>query len=145
MLPARDGEPRGGVKRSTNAPNCSYFVNWTKTEDALVWSMEVVNAGLYRVSIDYTCPLADAGSRIELSLGGVRLSGNVTSGWDPPLNTDQDNITRPKIESQMKPFRALDLGVITLPIARGELTLRTLEITGKSVMDVRRVTLTLEP
>ncbi len=145
MLPARDGEPRGGVKRSTNAPNCSYFVNWTKTDDTLVWSVEVVTAGRYRVSIDYTCPLTDAGSRIELSFGDARLSGTVTPGWDPPLNTDQDTVTRPKIESQMKPFRALDLGVIALPAGRGELTLRALEIPGKSVMDVRRMTLTLEP
>ncbi len=28
MLPARDGEPQGGVKRSSGAPNCSYFVDW---------------------------------------------------------------------------------------------------------------------
>jgi hypothetical protein len=145
MLPARDGEPRGGVKRSGNAPNCSYFVNWRKLDDMMVWSVEVVTAGRYRVSIDYTCPLADAGSRIELSLGDTHLRGIVTPGWDPPLNTDQDSVPRSKSESQMKPFHALNLGVIILPAGRGELTLRALEIPGKSVMDVRRVTLTLEP
>lgn len=144
MLPARDGEPRGGVKRSSGAPNCSYFVNWTKPDDAVVWSVEVVTAGRYRVSIDYTCPLADAGSRIELAFRDARLSGTVTPGWDPPLNTDQDTVARPKGESQMKPFRALDLGVITLPSGPGDLVLRAVEIPGKSVMDLRRLTLVLE-
>jgi hypothetical protein len=69
----------------------------------------------------------------------------VTPGWDPPLNTDQDTIPRPPGESQMKPFKALDLGVITLPAGQGDLRLSASHIPGRSVMDVRRVTLTLLP
>ena len=45
----------------------------------------------------------------------------------------------------MKEFRSLKLGEITLPSGQGPLTLRALEIPGASVMDVRRVTLTLLP
>lgn len=145
MLPARDGEPHGGVKRSSAAPNCSYFINWTRPDDAMVWSIEVMMPGLYQVVIDYTCPLADAGSTIDLTFGAAKLSGTVTPGWDPPLNTDQDTIPRPAGESQMKPFKALDLGVITLPAGPGDLRLSASRIPGRSVMDVRRVTLTLVP
>jgi hypothetical protein len=47
------------------------------------------------------------------------------------------------MESQMKEFRPLRLGVIRLERGRGLLTLRALEIPGESVMDVRRVNLTL--
>jgi hypothetical protein len=43
----------------------------------------------------------------------------------------------------MKEFRTLALGEITLPAGRSPLTLRALEIPGKSVMDLRRITLTL--
>jgi hypothetical protein len=67
MLPARDGEPRGGVQRSSGAPNCSYFVNWTSKDDSMVWLLDVHTAGRYEVTIDYTCKLPDAGSTIELS------------------------------------------------------------------------------
>ena len=49
MLPARDGEPRGGVQRSS-APNCSYFVNWTSPDDSMVWLLDVHTAGRYEVS-----------------------------------------------------------------------------------------------
>ena len=45
----------------------------------------------------------------------------------------------------MKEFRTLKLGEITLAKGLGPLTLRALEIPGKSVMDMRRVTLTLLP
>jgi hypothetical protein len=43
----------------------------------------------------------------------------------------------------MKEFHTLKLGDVRLPAGQGALTLRALEIPGKSVMDVRRVTLTL--
>ena len=143
MLPARDGEPRGKVKRSSAAPNCSYFVNWTSKEDSMFWLLDVHTTGRYEVAIDYTCPEADAGSQIELSFLDSRLQGRVTPGWDPPLYTNQDTLPRPHGESQMKEFRTLKLGEIRLEKGQGPLTLRALDIPGKSVMDVRRVTLTL--
>ena len=44
----------------------------------------------------------------------------------------------------MKEFRPLRLGVMRLPAGRGTLVVRALEIPGRSVMDLRRVTLTLQ-
>ena len=82
---------------------------------------------------------------IRDSLHAARLTGKVAPGWDPPLYTNQDTLPRPPGESQMKEFRTLALGEITLPVGAGPLTLRALEIPGQSVMDVRRVTLTLLP
>lgn len=143
MLPARDGEPRGTVKRSSNAPNCSYFVNWTSKDDRLVWLLDVETAGRYEVTIDYTCPVRDAGSTVELSFKEARLGGIVEPGWDPPLYTNQDTLPRPDGESTMKEFRTLKLGEIELPAGEGALNLRATEIPGKSVMDLRRLTLTL--
>lgn len=145
MLPARDGEPRGSVKRSSPAPNCSYFVNWDSLDGRIVWNVDVQTAGRYEVVIDYTCPEADAGSTIELSLGDARLTGKVGPGWDPPLYTNQDTLPRPHGESQMKEFRPLRLGMVELPKMKGELRLRAIEIPGGSVLDLRRVTLMLVP
>ena len=145
MLEARDGEPNGDVRRSSNAPNCSFFVNWTKKEDRIVWLIDVHTAGRYDVSIDYTCPEADVGSEVALSFRNSRLTGRVASGWDPPLNTNQDTLPRPLGESQLKEFRPLKLGEIQLEQGVAPLTLQALEIPGKSVMDVRRLTLTLLP
>jgi len=144
ILPARDGEPFGSVARSSNAPNSSYFVNWTSPDDAIVWSIAVQTAGKYHVTIDYTCPISDAGSEIELTFGSSSLQGVVTPGWDPPLYTNQDTLPRPPAESKMKPFRTLDIGQIELPAAHGKLTLRALRIPGTAVMDLRRLTLTLQ-
>ncbi len=143
MLPARDGKPHGGVRRSGNAPNSSYFVNWKDKEGYMTWDLEVHTTGRYKVSIDYTCIVADAGSEIELSFRDSSLKGKVQPGWDPTLHTNQDTLPRGTGESRMKDFRTLELGEILLQSGRGDLTLRALDIPGNSVMDVRRVTLTL--
>jgi arylsulfatase A-like enzyme len=143
MLPARDGKNSGGIKRSGAAPNCSYFIEWASTEGKVTWIVDVHTAGKYKASIDYTCPIADTGSTIRLAFQGAKLDGKVTPGWDPPINTNQDTIPRHPMESQMKEFKTLDLGEITLPARKGELILSALDIPGKSVMEVRRVTLTL--
>ena len=142
-LPARDGIPHGGVKRSAGAPNCSYFVNWTKPDDAMTWDIEVNTTGEYTVEIQYTCPLADAGATIELAFNGAALRGTVAPGWDPPLYSNQDTIPRPAGESSMKEFRPLALGRMKLEKGRGVLTLRALSIPGRTVADVRLVVLTL--
>lgn len=143
MLPARDGQPHGGVKRSSNAPNCSYFVNWKTKNDSIVWNVDVHTAGRYEVVIDYTCPLADSGSVVQLACGESRLRGKVAPGWDPPLYTNQDTLPRPHGESQMKEFRPLHLGQVELQSGLQQLELRAVEIPGDSVMDLRRITLTL--
>jgi arylsulfatase A-like enzyme len=143
MLPARDGVPHGEVRRSSNAPNCSYFVNWKAKEDTMTWDIAVHTAGEYEVSIDYACPEADAGATVELSFDTARTTGKVTPGWFPRLLDDQDRAPR-KGESIMRDFHSLPLGTITLPARRGLLTLRALEIPGQTVMEVRRVTLTLK-
>jgi len=144
MLPARDGEPRGEMRRSGKAPNSSYFVNWTKPTDAAVWNVEVVNAGTYVVTLDYACAPEDVGAKLELSFEGTLLKGKVGEAWNPPLITDQDVVPRGTGESLMKPFRTMTLGEVKLEPGKGELKLRATDIPGKSVMELRRLTLTLK-
>ncbi len=141
-LPARDGVPHGNIKRSANAPNCSYFTNWTGTNDFMTWDIEVNTTGSYELTIHYTCPEADVGSTVELSFNGSKVQGKVSPAWNPALFMGQDRVPR-KGESYVKEFRPLNVGNIRLEKGRGLLTLRALQIPGKQVMDVRLVTLTL--
>ena len=144
MLPARDGEPRGQMRRSAAAPNSSYFVNWTKPEDAAVWNVEVVTAGTYIVTLDYACAAEAVGTSLEFSFEGTLLKGKITEAFDSPLKPEQDTLPRPHGESTMRDFRTMTLGEVRLEPGKGELKLRAPEVRGKSVMDLRRVTLTLK-
>jgi arylsulfatase A-like enzyme len=142
-LPARDGVPHGGIKRSASAPNSSYFVNWTSTQDSMTWDIEVATAGKYEAVIYYTCPAADTGSTVEMSFLGNRVQGRVSEANDPPLRgAEYDRVPR-QGESYVKDFKPLRLGRLELPKGRGLLTLHALSIPGKQVMDVRAVVLAI--
>lgn len=144
ILPAGDGVPHGGIRRSAKAPNSSFFTNWTNTADTITWNIEVRQSGDYDVALDYTCAAADVGAQIELTFNGARLTGTVAPAWDPPLITDEDRAPRPT-ESYLKDFHSLALGKIRLEAGRGLLTLRATRIPGGAVMDLAAVSLALAP
>ncbi|MBN1490678.1 MAG: sulfatase-like hydrolase/transferase [Phycisphaerae bacterium] len=143
QLPARDGLPHGNVQRSARAPNCSYFTNWTSTDDSITWDVEVATGGEYTATLYYTCPQPDVGSTVELSGGSDRIGARVAEAHDPPLLGAADDRVSRQGESYVKDFRPLRLGVITLKPGRDTLTLRALNIPGGQVMEVRMLELTL--
>ncbi len=144
MLPARDGVPHGGVKRSANAPNCSFFTNWTKPEDSMTWHVEAGATGNYRAEVWYTCPASDIGSEIELTFGTSRVTAMVDKAHDPPLIGKAFDRHDRGGESYVKDFRPLQMGRIALEKGVGTLTLRASKAPGKSVADVRYVALIRE-
>ena len=143
QLPARDGIPHGNVRRSSKAPNCSYFINWTSADDRITWDVEVATAGKYEAVVYYTCPKADVGSVIELGFNGSRVEATVSAAHDPPLHGQEHDRCPREGESLVKDFKPMRLGVMDLKPGRGELTLRALKVPGKTVMDVRLILLTL--
>jgi arylsulfatase A-like enzyme len=143
ILPARDGVPHGNVQRSAGAPNCSFFTNWTSTEDYITWDIEVATGGNYEAVIYYTCPKQDIGSTVELHFGNSRLQAKITEPHDPPLvGAEFDRVPR-RGESYVKDFRPLHLGLLRLEKGRGRLKLSALDVPGKQVMEVRLVILNL--
>jgi hypothetical protein len=142
-LPARDGVPSGNIRRSANAPNCSYFTNWSTVDDGITWDIEVATSGQYEAFLYYTCARENVGSTVELSFNGSRVTGKVSETHDPPLVGAQFDRVPREGESYVKDFRPLRLGVLSLMKGRGELVLRALDIPGKQVMDLRAVSLVL--
>ncbi|MCX6910768.1 MAG: sulfatase-like hydrolase/transferase [Verrucomicrobia bacterium] len=143
QLPARDGVPHGNVKRSARAPNCSFFTNWTSADDRITWDVEVATAGRYEAVVYYTCPKADTGSVIEIGFNGSRIEASVSEAHNPPLRGQEHDRFPREGESLVKDFKPMRLGVMDLKPCRGELTLRALKVSGKTVMDVRLILLTL--
>lgn len=142
-LPARDGVPHGMIARSARAPNCSYFTNWTRTDDRITWNVEVATAGRYRVEVLHTCAKENLGTTVEFRLGEARLTRRVDEAHDPPAYGDNHDRVPRVGESLVKDFRPLPLGEATLAAGRGELILRAPEIPGKQSIEVRGIVLTL--
>jgi hypothetical protein len=132
------------MRRSSAAPNSSYFVNWTKPGDTAVWNVEIVTAGTYIVTLDFACQADAVGTPLELSFEGTLLKGKITEAFDSPLKSEQDTLPRKNGESVMRDFKTMTLGEVRLEPGKGELRLRAPEVRGKSVMELRRVTLILK-
>lgn len=140
QLPARDAHPTGGIKRSNQHPNSTFFTNWKTTNDAIVWEIDVLDAGDFEAELDYACPAADLGSTVRLSLGENSTTARVTVANDPPLR-GMENDRVPRIESYVKDFKPMALGRIHLPKGVGKLTLSALNIPHGQAMEVRQLVL----
>lgn len=142
-LPARDGVPHGAIRRSANAPNCSYFTNWSRTDDRITWDVELATSGRYEVVAYYTAAPEDVGATLELDFNGRSLRAKVTEAHDPPpKGAEHDRVPR-KGESYVKDFKPLRMGVVGLEKGRGPLALRAVEIPGRHAIELRTLVLTL--
>jgi len=136
QIPARDGKAHGQIKRSNRWPNCSFFTNWISLEDSITWQVEVPDEGSFKVMLYYTCPEDDVGSTIQLSVGESLLQSKITEAFDPPLRGMEEDLT-PRMESYVKDWKAMEMGIIDLSKGTFDMSLTALNMPGKSVMDFR--------
>ena len=136
QIPARDGTGHGNIIRSNRFPNCSFYTNWIDVNDSITWDVEVLESGDFEVMLYYTCPDGDEGSTIELSIGKEAIQTKIIASFDSPLSgMEHDRIVR--MESYVKEFRPLSMGIIHLEKGPSQLKLKALSKPGKTVMDVR--------
>ena len=136
QVPARDGTPHGNIIRSNKFPNCSYFLNWTSTEDKITWPAQVQHSGRYRVYLHYTCKKENIGCRVQLSFNDSTISQKIVESHDPPVvGAKEDRFVR--VESYIKYFREIDLGIMELDAGAGELSLTIPEIPGDEGIEFR--------
>jgi hypothetical protein len=135
-MPARDAIPHGEIKRSNRFPNCSYFFNWTSTDEKITWDVEVAHSGKYAVEVYYACPKPDVGATIRLTLNDESLSARVKKSHDPPfIGAAQDRVKR--VEGDIRYFKSMTLGTMDLKKGSGVLTLDAPEIPGSQAMEMR--------
>jgi len=136
QLPARDGRPAGTITRSNRFPNCSYFTNWTSTDDRVSWPVDVLADGRFEVTLHYAVSKADVGATIELSRGETRLTATISRPHEVPIRGGEHDRV-PRQESYVKDFQPLRMGVIELSRGRGDLVLRATGIPGSQAMEFR--------
>ena len=136
QLPARDARPVGGIERSNQWPNCSFFTNWTKPEDAIIWDVEVLADGDFDAIIYYTCAPENVGSTFRLSFGNTNVLAKITEAFDPPLRgMENDRVER--TESYVKDWKTLKIQRVHLEKGKGAMTLKAEKIADKQLMDFR--------
>ncbi len=136
QLPARDLVAQGGILRSNRWPNCSYYTNWTATDDSLTLDLEVQAEGTFEVVAYYACPAADTGATVELSFRELRHRFRITEPHESPAyGMAHDRV--PREESLVKDWKALPIGSLTFPAGQGTLKLQAVSVPGRQVMELR--------
>jgi arylsulfatase A-like enzyme len=143
-LPARDGVAHGTIRRSSKAPNNSFFTNWSDVTDSMTWDVEINQDAEYRIVIYYTCAAGNEGVRLQFGAdGGVAIETPATEVFDPPLYDKAKERVLPS-HYFVKDFKALADGVLALQKGRTTLRLRTSHLKGPQVVDVHSIDLIRE-
>ncbi|MEO0897489.1 MAG: arylsulfatase [Bacteroidota bacterium] len=140
QIPARDGLTTGNIKRSNRWPNCSFFTNWTQTEEEINWPVEIMEKGTYELTIFVTLPKENVGVEMGITLQGDTVKTILESSFDSPLRgAEFDRI--PRQESLVKDFMKVKVGQMNLEAGRDTLRLIALDIPGEGAVDFRMMRL----
>lgn len=140
LLPARDGIPYGGIKRSSIHPNSSFFTNWTSTTDSVTWDTDILNSGSYKATVYYTCKPSAVGSTLQLKQGTNEVSAPINEAHDSDyLAVEYDR--SPRDESYEKDYKPLEIGVIQLDKGHHPIIMKASEIKGPEFIEVRLLVL----
>ncbi|REG88671.1 arylsulfatase [Algoriphagus antarcticus] len=140
QLPARDGIPHGGIKRSSIHPNSSFFTNWTSTTDSVTWDTDILTSGKYKATVYYTCKASAVGSTLLLKQGQHEVKTIIKEAHDPDfVAVEFDRSVRD--ESYEKDFKPLEMGVIELEKGRHPISMKAGEIKGAEFIDMRLLVL----
>src|SRR5690606_893912 len=116
-----------------------WIENWVSIDDSMRWDIDVVDGGLYRLTLQYVVPEEDVGAGVLLRIGGEELRVVITEAFDPELYPVHDRAKR-NGELQ-KHWKKLLLGEIELKEGKQQLILSAEKMPGKQVMEVRSMQL----
>jgi arylsulfatase A-like enzyme len=117
-----------------------WLTGWTAVTNSIYWELDVVNAGTYEVSLDYLCPVEDAGAKIRVTVGDASLETTVpgTPIKEIPLPHRHERESKNYVNRQ---WAELDLGPIKLTKGKTKLTVQALTKPGGQVMDLKEARL----
>jgi arylsulfatase A len=140
-LPAPQSHFDGGLTFSGRAPNNSWLTHWTSLGATATWNIDAVRGGNYEISLMSLCPEADAGSRVQVSLGhgGAPVETTIKA---TPIHQIPSPDREPRAgETYEMEWFTQPAGTVYLERGTNTLTVRALTKPGKQVMDLKAVLL----
>jgi arylsulfatase A-like enzyme len=140
-LPVPQSQFSGGLRFSGKHPNNAWLTNWTSTNARVEWTLDVVRAGSYAVTLSYLCRQADAGARIRVKAGEATIE---TSTRVTPIVQVPSPDRVPREEVYEMEWHSLPVGKLTLPRGPTTLIVEALTKPGEEVMQLKSVYLKRE-
>ncbi len=105
--------------------------NWKKESDSLSWSLDVLDAGVYEVWIEYTAHQSQIGATLILQTSNSILSKALDEPFEPGRIASTDRV--PRKEAPEQTWKKTLLGKITLNSGEDKLTLSAIHINPEGV------------
>lgn len=122
-LHARTADIHGSMLRFQSPPHLDSLGHWGKQQDWVSFEFELTKTGKFDVELLYCCPKKDAGSKVDVSIGGQKLTQLVQVTGD-------------------QKFEPAVIGSVELKqTGRHYLAIKPRSKPGNLVMDLRRVRL----
>jgi len=99
-----------------------YIADWTQVQDYVRWKIDVTQAGKYEVTISYSCPPGEEGSRFRFVVGDSSCEGTVRS-------TGGNDIYCPPVT----------VGTLELAAGPAWLECRPISIAGTQLMGLHKI------
>lgn len=134
-LTAPNGRLSGGLDWGGLASNNSWIHNWKDLDGSVTWELNVITAGDYEIELQYLCPQADAGAKIEVLANGKSFP-LIVEGTPVIALPSPDRVPRTKEAYEMK-WYYLKPGTVHLDKGHAEIQVKALEKPGKEVMQLK--------
>jgi hypothetical protein len=121
-LPVQDASLSGKIRYSSIHPNQSHTENWTRDGDSIVWTLNIVSKGTYKVALQYGCTPAETGSRMELITGSGVVSFMISEPFESEVLPERDYVKRS--ESVERTWSWMDVGTIALKEGKEKISLK---------------------
>ena len=112
-----------------------WLVNWTNSEDSIVWEVVVDQPTSYIVVLSYSCPEENIGSTLIIKTDESSSESVISQAHDPDYLPSPDRIQR--IEVYEKEWGRLDLGEIAVLPGVQEITLKAPKIPAGEVGEIK--------
>jgi arylsulfatase A len=116
-----------------------WITNWTSVRDSVWWELEVVDAGEYTVSVEYTLKEENRGVEISAYTSHQSLSKSIDKAFDPDFLPSPDRVERGEVYE--KPWAKVELGSTQLEEGNQTLTIKSTKIPGAAAIDLYRINL----
>ncbi len=97
-LPAYESQFSGALKyKEGHGWVHDWLLNWTSPKDTIQWTVDVSDAALYEVVLEYTCSKGQTGSVVELSMGNQKTQNTLTKTNSNEMIVSPDRVPRKEV------------------------------------------------
>jgi len=93
-LPVQDAILSGKVRYSSIHPNQSHTENWVQNGDSIYWKLDILNAGTYRVELQYGCEEGETGSKFRLRSSSGSFGFTIDKPFNSVILPERDYVKR---------------------------------------------------